>query len=138
MNYRKYTVIFYILFITVSIFFSASTLFSQPEKIILDHTGQCKKKERSNVIFPHETHMESMDCIDCHHKYKNNSNVLDENELEEGNPDIACSACHKMNTQCQLMNVYHGQCLACHNKNKKNCGLNCPRLCNDCHPKKKR
>ncbi|MEX1302369.1 MAG: cytochrome c3 family protein, partial [Desulfotignum sp.] len=57
----------------------------------LEFSGE---NNRGPVIFDHELHMFEFDCLDCHHVMENGENILDEADLEEGNPDILCSSCH--------------------------------------------
>jgi len=112
-------------------FLAASILYAQPENIILDHPAAFEKKQRSPVLFPHEQHMMNYECLDCHHKYENGKNVLDEDELIEENSDIACAKCHHPKMKIDLQKAFHRQCMLCHKENKTG-----PRLCGECHVKK--
>ncbi len=111
--------------------FIASILYAQPENIVLDHPDAFKIQQRSPVLFPHEQHMMDYECLDCHHKYENGKNILDEEELTEGNSDIACATCHHRQTKIDLQKAYHRQCILCHKENKTD-----PRMCGECHIKK--
>ena len=52
-------------------------------------------RERPPVPFPHGRHMEEgLSCKDCHHRYEQGKNVLDESDLEPGKPGIRCQECH--------------------------------------------
>lgn len=81
----------------------------------------------------HDNHMDGFDCLTCHHRYENGENVLDEFELEEGNPDISCSACHHAGAQIGLRKAYHDQCIGCHNRYNDKEGSALPVYCGECH-----
>jgi c(7)-type cytochrome triheme protein len=117
----------------MALFFPGSMICAQPEEIILNHTEDFKEKRRPSVIFPHELHIERLECLDCHHKYENGKNVLDEDELEEGNPVAKCSGCHNLKNKCDLQKAFHRQCLNCHANNKKPGEKTGPRMCIGCH-----
>jgi len=116
---------------------TGSPVQAQPDKIVLDHSKDFGKKERSPVHFAHNRHIESgLSCKDCHHVYENGKNVLDESKLEEGNQGVRCSACHLSKTRIDLQQAFHNQCMGCHKqflKEKKKTG---PRFCGECHLKK--
>lgn len=108
-------------------------LMAQPDEILLNHVKQFIQKRRPPVPFPHGVHMERFECLACHHKYENGKNVLDEDELEEGNPAATCTACHNIKSGCNLQKVFHRQCLECH-VNKRPPGEKYgPRMCIGCH-----
>ena len=104
-------------------------------------------------MFTHEDHMDELDCLDCHHVYKDGENVLDESDLEEGNPDISCCSCHNSTTKIDLEEAFHSSCIPCHNENSKkfwiprkgiqwksfisNEGQQGPTLCGECHVREK-
>jgi hypothetical protein len=107
-------------------------LFAQMETIVIDNPV-FKTKTRSAVTFNHMNHMEieNVACSDCHHRYENGRNVIDANELNDGNKSILCSHCHK--NESDLKKAYHRSCIGCHNsmiKKNKPAG---PRLCGECH-----
>ena len=113
-----------------------SMLSAQPEEIILNNVEAYKKKQRPPVAFPHEIHMAGdLSCTDCHHQYENGQNVLDESELEEGNPNIRCSHCHTRETRINLRQAFHRQCVGCHARTEKRGEKTGPRLCGECHPR---
>lgn len=88
---------------------------------------------RPPVRFPHESHLKTYDCFDCHHDYDSQGN----NVLEEVNPDIMCGACHNSNSPIKPREAFHRQCLGCHEQyifNKRPTG---PVLCGECHIKEK-
>ncbi|MBU0990880.1 MAG: cytochrome c family protein [Proteobacteria bacterium] len=115
-------VLFTVVLITGGGFFSAS-LHAQPEEIEF-----CKDKERGPVMFPHESHMGDHECLDCHHDIQNGENVLDEGNLEEGNPSAKCSTCHNTESKIETREAFHRQCMGCHDNSKKG-----PNLCGECH-----
>jgi len=93
-----------------------------------------KHKQRFPVAFPHDMHMESYDCEDCHHEYDDQkNNVLDSAELYSGNPDIKCSSCHDSDNKIQTRQAFHRLCIGCHDKNAKMNQPTGPAMCNECH-----
>ena len=95
----------------------ASVLSAQPEEVVLDNVEVFEQKQRPAVIFPHEQHMEVLSCTDCHHQYEDGENVLDEDMLEEGDPDIRCASCHRKKGA--LRRAFHRQCTGCHTDTEK-------------------
>lgn len=102
------------------------------------HAHACRKV----VVFPHEEHMDMLECLDCHHDYQNGENVLDEDDLEEGNPDIQCASCHSPKLNCfssssklSLRHAFHQQCVGCHRKARLNREVSGPEFCGECHKK---
>ncbi|MDY6934828.1 MAG: cytochrome c3 family protein [Spirochaetota bacterium] len=133
---KRFLTIFFIISIVA---LCISIITAQPEMIILKNSDVFKGKQRSAVEFPHGIHMEGdLGCIDCHHQYQNGKNILDEDELEEGNPKIKCANCHTGNSgsNYNLMEAFHKQCLGCHRSLFKAGKKTGPRLCGECHPKK--
>ena len=80
--------------------------------------------------FPHEDHMGFLDCLDCHHDYKDSTNALDEDALYEGNPDIQCASCHNGEKSFPLLRALHRQCIQCHDSQGTG-----PVVCGECHTK---
>ena len=115
--------------------FSSTPLFAQPEEIIINHSKSFANKRQPPVTFPHELHMEKYECLDCHHRYENGKNVLDEDELEEGSPAAQCAGCHNLKIACDLQKAFHRQCLYCHVNNRKPGETFGPRMCVGCHKK---
>jgi hypothetical protein len=92
------------------------------------------KRQRPAVNFLdhlHEMHMDSYECLTCHHRYEDNENVLDESELEEGDGDARCSTCHL--SARALRQAFHNQCIGCHDAQNDTEGTFLPVLCGDCH-----
>ena len=91
-------------------------------------------KHRFPVAFPHDMHMESYDCEECHHEYDDEkNNVIDTMELYSGNEDIMCSSCHTSETTIDTRRAYHRQCLGCHDKEIAMNQAAAPTMCNECH-----
>jgi c(7)-type cytochrome triheme protein len=121
------------LWITVALFltFATSLLQAQPDQIQLDHTAAFGSKQRTSVTFPHMRHIETgLSCKDCHHRYDQGKNVLEESDLNEGTPNIRCSECHSSASRFKLREAFHRQCMDCHSKKKTG-----PRFCGECHRK---
>ncbi|MFZ5571091.1 MAG: cytochrome c3 family protein [Thermodesulfobacteriota bacterium] len=88
----------------------------------------------------HDAHMESQECLACHHKYEDGENVLDESDLEEDNPDIRCASCHNAssdNDPTDPMEAYHRQCMGCHDELSAKGEETGPSLCGECHIRQK-
>jgi DNA-directed RNA polymerase subunit RPC12/RpoP len=99
-----------------------------------DNAAAFTKRERPPVNFLdhlHEMHMDSYECLTCHHRYEDNENVLDESELEEGNGDVHCATCHHPDRV--LRDAFHDQCIGCHNAYNDTESTALPVLCGDCH-----
>ena len=105
---------------------------AQEEEIEL-RMGNPEEAQRPPVIFPHEEHMDLYECLTCHHDYQDGVNVLDENTLEEGNPDIQCAHCHNNQTAPDLQEAFHRQCIGCHIAVRKSGQPSGPEMCGDCH-----
>lgn len=99
-------------------------------------------KERPPVAFTHEDHMGSYECLDCHHRYEDGVNVLEDDELTDIEPEdiimlnipqeelsaIKCASCHnKDNKIIKSREAFHRQCIGCHEKETG------PVLCGECH-----
>ncbi len=89
--------------------------------------------QRPPVAFQHDLHMGLFNCLDCHHSFEGDENVLEEEELWEGNEDILCSACHGPGDNPDLQQAYHYQCIGCHMQVRKSGGDSGPELCGACH-----
>jgi len=110
-----------------------SLLGAQPDTLTLMSPG-VQTRERPPVPFPHGRHMEEgLSCKDCHHRYEQGKNVLEESDLEPGKPGIRCQACHGPGGRGSLREVFHRQCLSCHQEKQKVGRKNVPRYCGECH-----
>lgn len=99
-----------------------------------EYTAVFTKRERPPVNFLehlHEMHMDSYECLACHHRYEGNENVLDEAELEAGNGDVRCATCHHPNRA--LRDAFHDQCIGCHDACNDTDSTALPVLCGECH-----
>lgn len=126
---RRYRIItLFILMIALPVYIQA-----QSESIIINNTSIFKVKSRTSVVFPHMNHMsiEGVACTDCHHRFEKGKNVMDLNELAEGNKAIFCSSCHKGKSG--LERAYHRECIGCHDTRKKSGKAAGPRMCGECH-----
>ena len=108
-------------------------LYAQEAEIYIEDASVDKTNGRSAVYFPHESHMEILDCLDCHHDYQNGENVLEEDDLEEDGFS-RCANCHTNKASIELKKAYHRQCINCHRTVHKKEDLNLPITCKDCHP----
>jgi hypothetical protein len=107
--------------------------FAQPEFIRFNHLEKDGQKRYPPVTFSHESHMEEIECLTCHHDYKDGENVLDEDDLEEGNSAATCTACHSMENCDDIQKTFHGLCMGCHIRSRKEGLPHGPRLCVECH-----
>ena len=110
---------------------TGAPLRAQPDEIVLEG------KTRPAVSLPHNRHVEAgLSCKDCHHIYENGKNILDESQLEEGNKNLQCLACHGSKSRLNVEKAFHSQCTGCHRTyqmEKKKTG---PRYCGGCHVRK--
>ena len=91
--------------------------------------------QRPPVAFPHDMHMSSFDCLDCHHVYdKAHNNILDPMELYAGNPHAKCASCHDSNHRINRQEAFHQQCIRCHlDFGRTGDAAGGPSLCGECH-----
>jgi hypothetical protein len=117
----------------------SSSVLAQSEVIVLDNRNEFVPKQRPPVVFPHETHMMlDVECLDCHHDYDNNKNILDENILSEENEALVrCVRCHNKESKYDLRDAFHLMCMSCHRKARKTGQKSGPVLCAKCHPWKR-
>ena len=105
--------------------------FAQEEAIVLDVGGP--GDQRPAVAFDHGLHMGLLECLDCHHRFEDEVNVLDEDDLVSENPEIRCQACHTPEADIDLQKAYHRQCMGCHIDTRKTGEPSGPELCGSCH-----
>jgi len=129
----KISGLFSLLFIFSIVFFSVPRTLAQEENIILKHSAGGERIRKPNVVFPHLLHMEELDCADCHHKFEDGQNIIDEDELYEGNDEVMCLSCHKVKKNCDIQKLFHASCMGCHIESKKMGERSGPRLCSGCH-----
>lgn len=124
-------------------FFSLFVLFALSVVSAETDSSEPVIKQRPSVAFTHDDHMGSYECLDCHHRYEDGENVLDEDELTDVEPDeiimlnlpqeelsgIKCASCHnKDNKIMKSREAFHRQCIGCHEKESVG-----PVLCGECH-----
>jgi hypothetical protein len=133
MNRFKYLMILFVFFL----FFLPLTALADMDEILLNQETMSHKHQRSEVLFPHELHMECLECLDCHHDYKGGENVLDEDDLYEDNPNTRCNACHTPDTSMDATEAFHHQCMGCHiNAIKDKTKSRGHEMCGSCHVNK--
>lgn len=103
------------------------------EEIMTLQSDELELKQRPPVDFPHDMHMGIYECLACHHDFEGGENVLDEDDLFEGNEDILCAACHGPGDDPELQEAYHYQCMGCHIQVRKSGQPSGPELCGACH-----
>jgi len=99
--------------------------------LLLSETRVFGTLRRAPVRFTHEYHAGAMSCLTCHHDFKNGKNVLDPGRLTPGDPSTQCAACHV--TPAALQQAFHGQCITCHDLQKRRGPPAAPRVCGECH-----
>ena len=90
-------------------------------------------QQRSAVAFSHDLHMGLYECLDCHHKYEDGVNVLDEDDLVEDSPEVNCAACHDESASIDRQRAFHRQCMGCHIQVRKAGEASGPEMCGACH-----
>ncbi len=109
-----------------------SIAFAQEEIINLNADSELVR-QRTPVAFSHELHMGLYECLDCHHKYENGENVLDEDDLVEDSPEVNCGSCHDDKASIDRQRAYHRQCMGCHIQVRKAGEASGPEMCGACH-----
>ncbi|MCU0848221.1 MAG: cytochrome c family protein [Spirochaetes bacterium] len=114
-------------------------LVAQDDFIIINNKSSYGQKERPDPVFPHRRHTDSgLSCSYCHHRYLDGKNLLDYSELKAGNPEIRCANCHnRTDSRHGLMDSYHLLCMGCHKDSEIKYKRSGPRLCGNCHVKKR-
>ena len=103
--------------------------------LLISHTAVFKTLSRPGVVFPHEGHYGwGIGCLDCHHRYDNGVNILNENDLQPGTPAVSCVSCHR--SARELERSYHRMCIGCHTDMKKKGIVAGPVMCGQCHIKR--
>ena len=90
-------------------------------------------RQRSAVAFSHDLHMGLYECLDCHHKYEDGVNGLDEDDLVEDSPEVNCAACHDASASIDRQRAFHRQCMGCHIQVRKAGEASGPEMCGACH-----
>jgi c(7)-type cytochrome triheme protein len=136
--------------LSIATFLWAVSLEAQPDDITLDDNEVFTSRSRPAVEFPHLLHFDDagIECSECHHRFQDGENIVDDSELEEGAAGIKCSSCHKSEagfrfkpdldpTKRTLRQAYHRMCMSCHRQLKKENKKAGFVTCGGCHPKKK-
>jgi hypothetical protein len=132
MNINLKKIVCLTLFVVMGTVFISFTILSAKT----DPNNDVAHHQRPPVLFLekyHDQHMENQDCLECHHKYETGENILDEGDLEEGDPEILCASCHNNKVKYNLQQAFHRQCIGCHDRlcaAKMKTG---PSLCGECH-----
>jgi hypothetical protein len=88
-----------------------------------------KSPQRPPAVFVHDQHNRNagiVDCMVCHHFYKDGKLVKD-----ESSEDQRCSDCHALKASGStppLREAFHTRCIGCHKKENKG-----PIMCGECH-----
>ena len=104
-----------------------------PEDEMLLASGEGVENQRPPVPFSHDLHMGLYECLACHHDFEDGVNVLDEDDLVEGDPAVLCASCHNGETDLDRREAYHRQCIGCHIDERKAGQSSAPELCGSCH-----
>jgi hypothetical protein len=98
---------------------SSGALFADPPDVMtLSKPKVFGSLNRAPVRFTHKDHMslEGVSCLTCHHK---------------GDTSTECATCHV--TPGSLQQAFHGQCITCHDTEKRRGRVTGPRTCGECH-----
>ncbi|MBL0715554.1 MAG: cytochrome c3 family protein [Desulfosarcina sp.] len=106
--------------------------YAQEESITLNANTHAAP-QRTAVVFSHDLHMGLYECLDCHHKFENGVNVLDEDDLVADSPEVNCAACHNESASIDRRKAFHRQCLGCHIQVRKAGDASGPEMCGACH-----
>ena len=107
---------------------------AQEDTYELAHEQVFGKLKRPPVTFPHDLHMEALECGDCHHEYDDDEGAL----VPVDDPDTGCVECHgakKEDNKPALREAYHGSCTVCHRATAKKGEDTGPTTCGECHKK---
>ena len=113
--------------------FSPGALSNDADVLEIGHDDVFGTLRRPPVDFPHDLHMDVLECGACHHSWDKTAGKLVYIEGEEQN----CYECHqaeKSDGMPALRQAYHGSCTACHRKMIKSKQLPTgPTTCGECH-----
>jgi hypothetical protein len=121
----------YIAFVGLASLVIFGVAYAQDDTIWLEH-DIFVGRERPGVTFPHALHADELglDCLECHHIYKNGENIWDDSE------ETDCTACHGLKAEGKKMSAdkaLHTNCKGCHTREGKGYVT-----CGECHPWKKK
>jgi hypothetical protein len=110
---------------------AALTAYSQEDIEFVEDSGFASSM-RPKPAFLHDEHNEKAgidDCIECHHVYDDEGNLVE----DESSEDQECSECHGAEGDeypMDLVRHYHLNCRGCHQAVKAG-----PVACGECHAK---
>ena len=134
MNRRRWMVFL----VTIGLVFLQAQLagwvLAQEDTYDLAHEDVFGKLQRPPVTFPHDVHMDALECGACHHEYDDDEGAL----VAVDDPDTGCAECHgakKEGNQPALREAFHGSCTVCHRGMAKKGEDTGPTTCGECHKK---
>ncbi len=136
LNFNMKKMIYLMMFVVLGTVFISFTILNAKT----DPNNNFPDYQRPPVLFlenHHDQHMENQDCLECHHKYENGRNILDEGDLEEDNVETSCASCHNNHGKYDLRQAYHKQCIGCHHRLSTANMKTGPILCGECHVRTK-
>jgi len=126
MKARHMNIFFIVLILAFVIALSA-----QSKNIIISSRNYFKQKQRPDVSFPHQLHMDNdIECDVCHHDYKKDQTY---------SSDKGCAYCHGRKSGKDVydpMQAFHLLCIGCHKNLIHNREKSGPVMCGKCHRKK--
>ena len=112
----------------------AGLVLAQEDTYELAHEDVFGELQRPPVKFPHDVHMDALECGACHHEYDDDEGAL----VPVDDPDTGCVECHgakKKGNQPALREAFHGSCTVCHRAMAKKGEDSGPTTCGECHKK---
>lgn len=125
---KKNNIVLYAAIAGLALLWFVCSAYAQDEIKLLKNDSFIER-QRAGAVFSHTLHADKaeIDCLACHHIYKNGENVWDDSAETE------CAECHKVESASKtmpLMKAFHSNCKGCHEKGNKG-----PLTCGECHPK---
>ena len=113
--------------------FCAPLIAEPPDIIMLSKPNVFGSLSREPVRFTHGRHLDTkdVDCLTCHHDFKDGKNILDLATLWDNDAAIRCETCHEK--PASLQKAFHYLCITCHDTEKKQGRQTGPRTCGECH-----
>lgn len=116
------------------LWFVALTLLRVGPMVAPEAEAPAEREIRAAAFFPHDFHMEFLECKACHHRYEDGVNVVEEDELD-GSDEMRCRYCHNDSASIEARQAFHRQCIECHRMYDKQEKASGPRTCGTCHPR---